>query len=140
MWKQLLILIHFSKRSHMEEKNIIDDLIQVNNDRVAGYLKAAEQLDDPRLKNLLTAKVVQSRLFIYQLRQRTNTAGYSNEQNSRSSGHIYNTWKNLNPTFGCSDSKASLESFEYGEDGNHSRADKSFTTITGRFRSQASGS
>ena len=108
----------------MKEKRIVEDLIQINQDRIAGYQKVTEQMDEPRLKHLFAAKVAQSRLFVDQLKQRDLISGPNPAEDPNKPGKIYSTWANLGATFIADDRKTALESCAYGEDATLKAYDK----------------
>lgn len=100
----------------MKEQDIVADLIAVNNDRISSYLQASEQLDDPRLKDLFTAKVAQGRLFVDQLRQKDPTTSRGPAEATVRVGQLYETWTELRASFTANDKKATLEACEFSED------------------------
>ncbi|HTH32285.1 MAG TPA: PA2169 family four-helix-bundle protein [Lacibacter sp.] len=108
----------------MKEKSIVEDLIQINHDRIAGYLKVTEQIAEPRLKHMFAAKVAQSRLFVDQLKRRDLISGPNPAENGHRPGNIYNTWVNLGATFNCTDHQAALDCCAYGEDATLKAYDK----------------
>lgn len=112
------------KPTSMKEKRIVEDLIQINHDRIAGYLKVTEQMDQPRLKHLFAAKVAQSRLFVDQLKQRDLIPGPNSAKNGHKPGKIYNIWTKLKAKFDCCDPRDALESCAYDEDATLKAYDK----------------
>ena len=50
----------------MKNAETVNDIIQINRDRVAGYEKAAKQSDDSDLDSLFKSFCQQSRNFIYE--------------------------------------------------------------------------
>lgn len=98
--------------------NVVNDIILINNDRIAGYEKAAKHLkatnDD--LYNIFSAMALQSRQFVNQLRVQLGKQGDEPDDETTVSGKIYRAWMDVKATFSSDDRKAALESCEYGED------------------------
>lgn len=100
-----------------ETATTLDDIIQINNDRIAGYEKAATHLKgtDTDLRSIFSAMALQSRQFVNQLMQLgQHDTGDDGETTVR--GKIYRAWMDVKATFSGNDRKAALESCEFGED------------------------
>jgi uncharacterized protein (TIGR02284 family) len=100
-----------------ETATVLDDIIQINNDRIAGYEKAATHLKgtDADLRSIFSAMALQSRQFVNQLMQLgQHHTGDDGETTVR--GKIYRAWMDVKATFSGNDRKAALESCEFGED------------------------
>jgi len=95
---------------------ILSDLVQINNDRIEGYLKATEQTEDPDLKALFQRMIDESRTYVSQLNQELMQAGGNLETGTTVSGKIYRTWMDVKATFTGNNRHAILASCEYGED------------------------
>lgn len=97
---------------------VLNDLIKINNDRIAGYQKAIEELPaaDVDLKALFSGLIEQSERLKEELQQ--HIGGWKNkvEEETTTSGKIYRTWMDVKQVFAVNDRKAVLESCEYGED------------------------
>jgi len=96
----------------------ITDLIKINNDRVAGYTKAAKEISetDNELKLLFEAMAAQSTQFASELRKWIDSTDYEPLNSTTLSGGIYRVWMDVKATFTGEDRKAVLASCEYGED------------------------
>ena len=99
--------------------DLLQDLIKINNDRIAGYRRAiAEARDlDVDLKALFESMVQESETYKQELASRLSEAGIQElEEGTTNAGKIYRAWMDLKATFTGSDRKAILESCEFGED------------------------
>jgi len=97
---------------------IITDLIKINNDRIAGYTKAAKEISetDNELKLLFEDMAAQSQQFAQELRKWIDPIDYEPLNSTTISGRIYRVWMDVKATFTGEDRKAILASCEYGED------------------------
>jgi uncharacterized protein (TIGR02284 family) len=100
----------------MNETNMLNDLVEINHDRIEGYEKAAEQVDDMDLKNVFNEMISQSRQFVSQLQPLLQLNGETPEQGTTARGKIYRAWMDVKATFSKNDRKTALESCEFGED------------------------
>ncbi|MBX2922616.1 MAG: PA2169 family four-helix-bundle protein [Chitinophagaceae bacterium] len=101
------------------EKNVevLNDLIKINNDRVAGYEKAAGQTTaiDADLRSIFNSMASESRTYANELNRYINQGGAATD-NTTVSGKIYRAWMDIKATFSGNDRKSILEACEYGED------------------------
>ncbi|SEK74635.1 conserved hypothetical protein [Chitinophaga rupis] len=95
---------------------VLSDLVQINNDRIEGYLKASDKTDDPDLKALFQRMIDESRTYVSQLNQELARMGADVETGTTVSGKIYRAWMDVKATFTGNDRHAILASCEYGED------------------------
>jgi uncharacterized protein (TIGR02284 family) len=95
---------------------VLSDLVQINNDRIEGYLKAMDRTDDPDLKALFQRMIDESRTYVSQLNQELARMGADLETGTTVSGKIYRAWMDVKATFTGNDRHAILASCEYGED------------------------
>ncbi len=96
----------------------LNDLIQINNDRVAGFEKAAEDLKEENLdlKSLFAQMATESRSYSTELTSLVNGHGSEPDTGTSASGAIHRAWIDVRATFGGSDRKSILEECERGED------------------------
>lgn len=94
----------------------LNDLIRINNDRVAGYLKAIDQTDDADLKALFQRMREESITYIDQLNGILQDDGVEPTHNSTVYGKLYRTWMDVKATFSGHDRHSILSACEYGED------------------------
>ncbi len=97
---------------------VLNDLIQINNDRIEGYEKAAEETEvmDADLRALFTRMANESREYVSELRNYVHQTGEAATDSTTVSGKIYRAWMDVKATFGGKDRKSILESCEFGED------------------------
>jgi uncharacterized protein (TIGR02284 family) len=97
---------------------IVNDLIQINHDRVAGYEKAISILteEDTDLKTVFQDFIGQSNRFINELEEEIQHKGAIPMMNSSFEGKIYRTWMDIKVLFTDNDRKAILKSCLKGED------------------------
>lgn len=96
----------------------LNDLVRINNDRITGYEKAAEQAEsiDVDLKVIFNKMASESRSYIRELDEKVLTLGGKPSGDSTLAGKIYRTWMDVKTTFTGSDRRSILESCEFGED------------------------
>jgi uncharacterized protein (TIGR02284 family) len=97
---------------------VLNDLIQINNDRIVGYEKAAKETasEDSDLRSLFLSLASESRRYVNELTQNVAAAGVDPADGTTGSGKIYRAWMDIKATFTGKNRKAILASCEYGED------------------------
>jgi uncharacterized protein (TIGR02284 family) len=97
---------------------VLNDLIRINNDRIAGYEKAAKETEpkDVDLHAVFRQMSAESRSYVNDLSKYVATSDRKVETDTTVAGKIYRTWMDLKATFTGNDRKAILASCEYGED------------------------
>jgi len=97
---------------------VLNDLIRINNDRIAGYERAEKETDssDADLKVLFRDMASESRGYVTELTQYVVGTGTEPADGTTTSGKIYRAWMDVKATFGGKDRKAILASCEFGED------------------------
>jgi uncharacterized protein (TIGR02284 family) len=101
--------------SHASE--VLNDLLKINNDRVEGYKKAADETKDEDLKNLFGDMEDESEKLASTLSQEINKLGADAKTDSTTqSGKIYRAWMDVKATFNGKDRKGVLSACEFGED------------------------
>ncbi|HKG05052.1 MAG TPA: PA2169 family four-helix-bundle protein, partial [Pedobacter sp.] len=97
---------------------ILNDLIQINNDRVAGYEKAISELkpEDSDLKSLFVEMIGQSHKLKANLVQEVQVFGEEAETGTTTSGKIYRAWMDVKAVFTGHDRETVLNNCEFGED------------------------
>lgn len=94
----------------------LNELVTVNNDRIHGYQKAAEETRDPDLKTLFNQYAQQSARFKMELANEIDTLGGKVNEDTSASGDMYRTWMDIRQALSRNDKKAVLKSCEFGED------------------------
>src|SRR4051812_42616289 len=77
----------------------INDLIKINNDRIAGYQKALEGTDDEGLTLLFNEYIDQSKNYVNELRVYIHVLGGSPADGTTLSGKFYHTWMDVKAAF-----------------------------------------
>ncbi|TDQ11451.1 ferritin-like domain-containing protein [Pedobacter metabolipauper] len=97
---------------------ILNDLIQINNDRVVGYEKAIDELkpEDADLKSLFVEMIGQSHKHKSALATEVQVLGSDAETGTTTSGKIYRAWMDVKAVFTGHDRETVLNNCEFGED------------------------
>lgn len=97
---------------------VLNDLIEINNDRVAGYQKALEELhpEDSDLKSLFVEMVRQSHRHKADLVREVQVLGGDPDSGTTASGKIYRAWMDVKAIFTGHDRETILNNCEFGED------------------------
>jgi uncharacterized protein (TIGR02284 family) len=99
--------------------DILNDLIRINNDRVEGYERAANEIRDVQqaeIKSLFFKLAEDSRGYKSDLTNAVISLGGEPAKDTTASGKLYRVWMDVKAAFSKDDLKAALESCEYGED------------------------
>jgi uncharacterized protein (TIGR02284 family) len=99
--------------------DILNDLIRINNDRVEGYERAANEIKDVQqaeIKTLFFKLAEDSRGYKSDLEGAVTELGGEPAHDTTASGKLYRVWMDVKAAFSKDDLKAALESCEYGED------------------------
>ena len=109
---------------------ILNDLIEINNDRIVGYEKAIEELKDgdQDLKTLFSRYIQESRQYAQELSHEVTRLGGKPEDGTTHSGKIYRVWMDLKAVVTGHDRKAVLENCEFGEDAAQKAYDMALNT------------
>src|ERR1700754_4099718 len=97
---------------------VLNDLIQINNDRIAGYEKAIKETkpEDDDLKVLFATMIAESHRIRIALSTEVQALGAEVEMDTTVSGKIYRAWMDVKALFGGDGRHAILASCEEGED------------------------
>jgi len=98
--------------------DILNDLVQINNDRIEGYDRAIKELKDENqdLKDLFTRFIGESHKNKMELGTEIQAFGEDMPQDSTASGSIYRAWMDVKAVFTGHSRKAILDNCEGGED------------------------
>ncbi len=98
--------------------DVLNDLIQINNDRTTGYERAIEEVEnmDVDLKAIFSKLANDSRSYKSALADLVTKHGGEVAEGRTVSGSIYQTWMSVKATFTGHDRQSALESCEFGED------------------------
>ena len=96
--------------------DVLNSLITINNDRIAGYETALDEAKDEDLKTLFTQYMQNSQACKSELVAEVQKLGGKPEDGTRTDGKIYRAWMDFKSMLSGKDRKAILSSCEYGED------------------------
>ncbi|RYY50265.1 MAG: PA2169 family four-helix-bundle protein [Chitinophagaceae bacterium] len=107
-----------------ETISTLNDLVLINNDRIAGYEKALEELrdrddngaSDADLVTLFGSMITDSREFRNELGKEVQVLGGEMAEGTMTSGKIYRAWMDVKAIFTGKDRHTILASCEGGED------------------------
>ncbi len=103
-----------------ETRTIINDLIEINNDRIKGYEKAIEELKDgdQDLKTLFAGMIDESRQARMVLGKEVQALGGDMESGyaTTNSGKLYKAWMDVKAVFTGHNRHTVLSNCEFGED------------------------
>jgi uncharacterized protein (TIGR02284 family) len=105
-------------QTHEKLAEVLNDLIEINHDRVKGYTKAAAEAndEDADLKVLFTNMAGESKKYAAELKAQVNQLGADPATDTTIRGKIYRVWMDVKATFTGSNRQALLESCEFGEE------------------------
>jgi len=97
----------------------LNDLVEINNDRIVGYERALEEVKDPAdadLKALFTSMINESRKIRVDLAGEVQALGGTFEAGTTASGKLYRAWMDVKAVFTGGSRHAILANCEFGED------------------------
>ena len=97
---------------------VLNDLVQINNDRIEGYQKAAEEAKDldVDLKAIFIKMAEESIKYKTELVNEITKFGGEPVTGTTGLGKIYRVWMDVKATFSGHNRQAVLENCEFGED------------------------
>ena len=97
---------------------VLNDLVQINNDRIEGYQKAAEETKDidVDLKAIFIKMAEESIKYKTELINEISKFGGEPVTGTTGLGKIYRVWMDVKATFTGHDRQSVLEACEFGED------------------------
>ncbi len=102
----------------MTTNNLLNELIELNNDRIAGFEKVLADIDDENvdLKEIFQEFSTQSRRFSQELTTIVAASAGEPETGNSVSGALHRAWIDVKALFGGSDRVSILSEAERGED------------------------
>jgi uncharacterized protein (TIGR02284 family) len=97
---------------------VLNDLILINNDRIAGYEKAYNETKDIEndLRSMFSKLADQSKGYVMDLKAEVTKLGGEPETGTMTSGKLYRAWMDIRSVFSSNNRRAVLENAEGGED------------------------
>lgn len=101
-----------------ETIEVLNDLVAINNDRIAGYEKALDETKetDEDLKSLFTSMIDESRKIRLDLAAEVQALGGEYDRGTTASGKLYRAWMDVRAVFTGHDRYTVLANCERGED------------------------
>lgn len=103
----------------VNDSTLINDLIQINNDRIAGYQKAKEIAKHYKIEDyngIFNEYINQSEIFIQELKPYLEIQGETKPHDTMISGKLFRIWMEIRTAISGNDKKSLLASCEQGED------------------------
>ncbi|MFL5754031.1 MAG: ferritin-like domain-containing protein [Bacteroidia bacterium] len=94
----------------------LNNLVEINNDRIQGYERAKDDTTDNELKSLFNDMASHSRTFKEELAAEVRTLGGEPTEGTRNSGKIFRAWMDIKAALTGKKRKEILSSCESGED------------------------
>jgi len=94
----------------------LNELIEINNDRVEGYKTAMKETTDANLRSTFLELVNTSEKNLSELIEAVYNLGGKPEEGTRASGKLYRVWMDAKAALTGGDRHQILSSCEYGED------------------------
>jgi len=97
---------------------VLNDLIEINNDRIIGYEKAAKEtaVEDADLRELFSGMAEESSDYVAQLKKHVVSTGEEAAEGTTARGKIYRVWMDVKAAISGQSRRAILASCEFGED------------------------
>jgi len=109
---------------------VLNDLIRINNDRIDGYEKAAEEAKkiDVDIQVMFHRFARDSKKYASELKPLVVKYGGDPAEDTTTSGKIYRVWMDLKAFVTGKDRKSILASCEFGEDAAQKAYDEALTS------------
>jgi uncharacterized protein (TIGR02284 family) len=95
---------------------LLNNIIEINNDRIEGYEKAVKETEDDDLKFLFNKMANESRGHRSELISLVVSLGGSPAEGTKTSGKIYRAWMDIKAALSGKDAHTIISSCEFGED------------------------
>lgn len=97
---------------------ILNDLVKINNDRIAGYQRALDETEalDGDLRILFNRMIDESQDYVNELSKEIVSLNGEVSTGTTASGKLYRAWMSVKDTFSGKDRHSILASCEFGED------------------------
>jgi uncharacterized protein (TIGR02284 family) len=95
---------------------VLNTLLEINNDRIAGYETASKDTNESDLKSLFADLKQTSLKCKAELISEIQKLGGTPEEGTKETGKLYRVWMDIKAALTGKDRKAILSSCEYGED------------------------
>lgn len=102
--------------NNQEIIDCLNNLVQINNDRIQGYLTASQETDQDDLKSVFSEMMTTSQECRRELVQEITKLGGTPVEGTTVSGKLYRVWMDIKAALSSKERKAILNSCEFGED------------------------
>ena len=96
--------------------DVLNELIEINNDRIEGYETATKETEENELKTLFAGFIATSEKCKHELVLQVLKLEGTPEEGTRITGKFFRAWMDVKAALTNKDRKAILNSCEYGED------------------------
>jgi uncharacterized protein (TIGR02284 family) len=96
--------------------NLLNDLIEINNDRMTGYETAIKEVDDSQLQHLFQTFITTSEKCALDLKKEVVKLGGETETGTRNTGKLHRLWMDFKNAFTENNKASVLDSCEFGDD------------------------
>ena len=96
--------------------DVLNELVEINNDRVAGYENAAKETEQEDLKTVFNKLADDSRKCQDEVTSQVTKLGGTPKKGTSTSGKVYRVWMDVRSALTNKDRHAVLSSCETGED------------------------
>jgi uncharacterized protein (TIGR02284 family) len=94
----------------------LNTLVEINNDRIEGYQKAADGTKEHDLRTMFGKFAQDSKKCRQELSSEITNLGGTPTEGTKNSGKLFRAWMDVKAAVTVNDRKAILDSCEYGED------------------------
>jgi uncharacterized protein (TIGR02284 family) len=117
-------------KTNEKSAEVLNDLIEINTDRVVGYEKAAKETaaSDADLRALFNDMASESKTYLAELKKHVQKTGEDPAEGTTQRGKIYRVWMDVKAAVSGQSRKAILASCEYGEDAAQRAYDSALET------------
>ena len=96
--------------------SLLNDLVEINNDRIQGYERAIAETDDEDLTYLFTNMAAHSRAYKSDLSREIVLLGGEPTEGTKNTGKLFRAWMDIKAALTGKNRKDILSSCEFGED------------------------
>ncbi len=96
--------------------DVLNTLVEINNDRIEGYMTASKETDEIDLKNLFAELANTSKQIKKELTDEITKIGGQPTEGTRVTGKFFRVWMDVKAALTGKDRKTILNSCEFGED------------------------
>lgn len=102
--------------SNEDTVSVINDLIEISKDGEEGFLKAAEDIQNQKIKEYLMRKSAEVKRCVYELQGLVRELGGKPTDSTSVAGYLHRRWMDLKTAIVNNDYQAVLNELERGED------------------------